>query len=82
MVEVAADQDQLVFALALPFGVIDRKAFAGQVKHMTPLTLVEPEDALGAKHATGQLVIEEILELAQAKGTLTAKRQGGEPFNR
>jgi len=64
VVEVAADQDQLVFALPVPVRVIDREAFAGQVKHMAPLTFVEPEDPFGTEHAAGQLVIEEVLELA------------------
>ena len=83
MVEVLADQHDLVLALwARPVRVVDREAFAGQVKDVTPLAFVEPEDALGPKHAGGQLVVEKVLELAQAKGAITGKRQGGEPLDR
>jgi len=64
VVEVTADQHQLVLALALPFGVIDRETFAGQMKDMAPLTFVKPENPLGPKHAAGQLVVQEVLELA------------------
>ena len=44
---------------------------------MPPLALVEPEDPLGAKHLSGQLIVEEVLEFAQGKGTVGRKRQRG-----
>ena len=48
---------------------------------MAALTFVKPQDPLGAEYAAGQLVIEEVLELAQAKGPLATKGKGGEALN-
>ena len=71
VVEVLADQHNLVLAGRIrPVGVVDREALAGQVKHMPPLTFVEPQDPLGPEDFRGQLVVEEVLEFAQGKGAL------------
>ena len=48
---------------------------------MAALTFVEPEDPLGAKHLSGQLIVEEVLEFAQGKGAFGRKRQRRKPFN-
>ena len=42
---------------------------------MAPFAFVEPEDALGPENFGGQLVVEEVLEFAQAQGLVTAERQ-------
>ena len=62
VLQVTADQHELVFAFTRPVAVIDRKAFSSQMEHMTPLALLEPEDSLGAEHAFRELVVEEVLE--------------------
>ena len=65
MLKVLADQHELVAALAGPLAVVDGEAFASQVKNVTPLAFLEPEDALGAEHSARQLVVEEVLKFAQ-----------------
>ena len=64
VVDVAADQHQLILAITGPVGVVDRKAFARQMEHMAAFAFVEPEDSLGPEHLLGHLVVEEVLELA------------------
>ena len=81
MVDVAADQHQLIFALTDPVGVVDGKAFACQMEHMAAFAFVEPQDSLGPKHLLGHLVVEEVLKLAQCEGSITLERQGGESLD-
>ena len=81
VVDVAADQHQLIFAITGPVGVVDGKAFACQMEHMAAFAFVEPEDSLGPEHLLGHLVVEEVLELAQCKGPITLERQGGEALD-
>ena len=71
VVDVAADQHQLIFAITGPVGVVDGKAFACQMEHMAAFAFVEPQDSLGPKHLLGHLVVEEVLELAQCEGPIT-----------
>ena len=73
VVHLLTDQHQLVFALAIPLAVIDRKAFASQVKNMALFAFVEPQDAFGTKNALGQLVVEEVLKFAQGEGSVATK---------
>ena len=65
VVQVLADHDQLVLAVAglAPFAVVDGETFAGQVEDVALAALVEPEDSLGAEDTGGQLVVEEVLKL-------------------
>jgi len=65
VVQVLADQHQLVAAFARPIAVVDREALARQMEDVAPLALLEPEDALGAEHPPRQLIVEEILEFSQ-----------------
>ena len=81
VVDVAADQHQLIFAITGPVGVVDGKAFACQMEHMAAFAFVEPEDSLGPEHLLGHLVVEEVLELAQCEGPITLERQGGESLD-
>ena len=82
VVEIATDEHQLILAFSSPVAVVDGKAFAGQMEHVPPRTLVEPEDALGPEHSVWKLIVKKVLELAQAEGAVTAERQGGETFDR
>ena len=66
MVEVSANDHQLVFAGSFPIGVIDREAFARQVEHMPPLAFLEPKNPLRAKDSGWKLVVEEVLKGPQA----------------
>ena len=75
MIQVASDHHQLVLANTSPIGVVDGKALSSQVEHMTALTLLEPEDPLGAENLLRQLVIEKVLKLAQGEGPITLKGQ-------
>ena len=81
VVDVAADQHQLIFAITGPVGVVDGKAFACQMEHMAAFAFVEPQDSLGPEHLLGHLVVEEVLELAQCEGPITLERQGGESLD-
>ena len=75
MVNLLADQHQLILSVAGPVAVVDREALSGQMEHMTPLTLVEPEDAFGSEDFRRHLVVKKILELSQRKGPITLKGQ-------
>ena len=76
MVDVAADQHQLIFAITGPVGVVDGKAFARQMEHMAAFAFVEPQHSLGPEHLLGHLVVEEVLELAQGEGAITLEGHG------
>ena len=76
VVDVAADQHQLIFAITGPVGVVDGKAFARQVEHMAAFAFVEPQNSFGSKHFLGHLVVEEVLELAQGEGAITLEGHG------
>ena len=82
MVEVAANDHQLVLALTRPLAVIDRKALAGQMEHVAAFTLVEPQDAFGAEHRCRKLVVEEVLEFAQRERSITAEGERGVALDR
>ena len=81
VVNVAADQHQLVLAITGPVGVVNGKAFACQMEHMAAFAFVEPEDSLGPKHLLGHLVVEEVLELAQREGAITLEGHGGKSLD-
>ena len=81
VVDVAADQHQLIFAITGPVGVVDGKAFARQMEQMAAFAFVEPKDALGAENLLGHLVVEEVLELAQCEGPITLEGHGGESLD-
>ena len=50
VVEVSADQHELVFAIPAPFGVVNGKTLASEVKDVSLLALVEPKNALRPEH--------------------------------
>ena len=81
MVDIAADQHQLILAITGPVGVVDGKAFARQMEHMSAFAFVEPQDSLGPEHLLGHLVVEEVLELAQGEGAITLEGHGGESLD-
>ena len=82
VVDVTANQHQLVLAITGPVGVVDRNPFACQMEHMASFAFVEPEDSLGSEHLLGHLVVEEVLELAQGERSITLERHGGESLDR
>ena len=81
VVDVAADQHQLILAITGPVGVVDGKAFARQMEHMAAFAFVEPQDSLGPEHLLGHLVVEEVLELAQREGAITLEGHGGKSLD-
>ena len=83
VVEVFADHDQLVFAVAglAPLAVVDGKTLAGQVEDVALAALVEPEDSLGPEDPRRQLVVEEVLKLPQGKGPLGIEGEGRESLD-
>jgi hypothetical protein len=82
VIEVLADQDELVFAfVGLPLVVVEGEAFAGEVEDMALRTFVEPEDALGPEHVGGHLVVEEMLKLADAEGFVADNRERRKAIN-
>ena len=81
VVDVTANQHQLVLAITGPVGVVDGKPFACQMEHMASFAFVEPEDSLGSEHLLGHLVVEEVLELAQGERSITLEGHGGESLD-
>ena len=73
MVHLLTDQHQLVFALAIPIAVIDREAFASQVKNMALFAFGEPKDAFRTKNAVWQLIVQEILKFAKGEGPVATE---------
>ena len=82
VVDVTANQHQLVLAITGPVGVVDGKSFACQMEHVASFAFVEPEDSLGSEHLLGHLVVEEVLELAQGERSITLEGHGGESLDR
>ena len=81
VIQVAANDYQLVLAFTGPVTVIDREALACQVEHMPAFTFVEPKNAFSPEDGGWQLVVEEVLEFAQGKRSITAEGQRGIPLN-
>jgi hypothetical protein len=67
VVEVSADQHELVFSITGPFGVVNGKTLTSEVEDMALLAFVEPKNALRPEHFLGHLVVEEILKFPQSK---------------
>ena len=65
VVDVTANQHQLILAISGPVGVVDGKAFACQMEHVAAFAFVEPQHSLGTEHLLRHLVVQEVLELAQ-----------------
>ena len=68
VVDIAADQHQLIFAITGPVGVVDGKAFACQMEHMAAFAFVEPEDSLGPEPSWGIWLSRKFWNLRNAKG--------------
>ncbi len=81
VVEVLANEDDLVFGLASPFGVVEGEAFAAEVEDVAFGAFVEPEDAFGAEDGGGKLVVEEVLEFLDGKGAIALKRNRGKAIH-
>ena len=81
VVDVAADQHQLILAIAGPVGVIERKSIARQMEHMAVFTFVKPEDSLCPEHLFRHLFVQEVLELAQGERAITLEGHGGESLD-
>jgi hypothetical protein len=64
VVEVSADQHELVFAITGPLGVVYGKTFASEVENVTLVAFFEPKNPFGPKHFLGQLIVEEILKFS------------------
>ena len=82
VVDVTANQHQLVLAITGPVGVVDGISFACQMEHVASFAFVEPEDSLGSEYLLGHLVVEEVLELAQGERSITLEGHGGESLDR
>ena len=67
VVEVSADQYELVFAITGPFGVVNGKTLTSEVEDMALLAFVEPKNALRPEHFLGHLIVEKILKFPQSK---------------
>ena len=81
VVDVAADQNQLILAIAGPVGVIERKSITRQMEHMAVFAFLEPEDSLCSEHLFGHLVVQEVLELAQRERAITLEGRGGKSLD-
>ena len=81
VVDVAADQNQLILAITGPVGVIERKSITRQMEHMAVFAFLEPEDSLCSEHLFGHLVVQEVLEFAQGEGAITLEGHGGKSLN-
>ena len=81
VVDVAADQHQLIFPITGPVGVVDGKAFACQMEHVAAFAFVEPEDSLGPEHLLRHLVVQEVLELAQGERAIALEGHRGESLD-
>ena len=53
VVEVPANDHQLVLAFPWPIAVVDGEALARKVEDVAALAFVEPKDPLGPEHAGG-----------------------------
>ena len=77
-----ANEHQLVFGGPFPFFIIEGKPFAAQVKNMPLRALLKPENAFCSENILGELVVQKILKLANSKGAIALKRQGGKSIHR
>jgi hypothetical protein len=68
VVEVSADQHELIFSITRPFGVVNGKTLASEVEDVAFLAFVEPKNALRPEHFLRHLIVEEILKFPQSKG--------------
>ena len=69
MIQIAADQHQLVFARIRPIGVIDREAFPCQVEDVSALAFLKPENSFGAKDFLGSWLSRKFWNLRSDKGS-------------
>jgi hypothetical protein len=83
VVEVLADQDELVFGLGtvFPLVVIEGEPLAAEVEDVAFGAFVEPEDAFGSEDVGAELVVEEVLEFADAEGPIATKGERGKAFD-
>ena len=81
VVDVTANQHQLVLAITGPVGVVDGKAFACQMEHVAAFAFVEPEDSFGPEHLLRHLVVQEVLELAQGERAIALEGHRGESLD-
>jgi hypothetical protein len=81
VIQVLANQHQLIFGGTFPLVVIQGKALTTEVEDMAFGAFVKPENSLRPKHRLRQLVIEEMLKLANGEGALAGKGQRRKPIN-
>lgn len=82
MIQVLANQHQLVLELALPLRIVQRETLAAEVEDMAFGAFIKPENALSPKDRLRQLVVEKMLKLANGKGTVTLEGEGRKPIHR
>lgn len=82
MIEILANEHELVFGLTLPLIIIQGKALAAEVEDMPLGAFVKPENAFGPENILRQLIVEEVLELTDGKGAIALKRNRGKPIDR
>ena len=81
MIKILANQHQLILGLSFPLFIIQGETPAAEVEHMTFGAFVEPENALGAEDGLGQLIVQKMLKLANGKGAVALKGEGGKPIH-
>ena len=75
VVHILANEDQLIFLGSSPLAVVQREALTTEMEDVALLALLKPKNALRSKDTFRQLVVEEMLELANGKGAIALNRQ-------
>ena len=76
-----ADENELVFALALPIFIVNGKTLTAEMKNMAAIAFLEPKNAFSAKYGLGNFVVEKILKLANCKRAIALERNRRETIN-
>ena len=69
MLEIAADQHQLVRDRPEPMVFVEGEPLADEVEYVSPLALIDADQAFGAKHIVRQL-LEKMLKPIGSKGSI------------
>lgn len=81
MIQILTDQYELIFVGAFPLTVIQSEALSTEVENVTLGAFLKPEDPLSPEHRGGELVIEEVLELANGEGAIALERHRGKTIH-
>lgn len=75
VIQVLANQHQLIFRGTFPFIIVEGEALAAEVENVPFRAFLKPQDALSTEHVIRELIVQEVLKFFDVEGAIALDRQ-------